>query len=295
MQGTVFNIERTSLYDGPGVRTVVFLKGCPLRCAWCHNPEGLLHTPQIMYNADRCIGCGACAAVCKSGARNGQGFDRTLCTACGMCARECCSGALSLAGEIMSEEQIIAVLRRDVRVFAASGGGLTVSGGEPLYQADFAISLATAAHAEGIHVCVETSGYGSTDKLAALAKVTDLFLFDCKLTEPQAFRTWCGGELQVVLRNLELLERHGAQIILRCPIIPAVNDTAAHIAGVAAWARTYSCIREIHIQPYHRLGISKSAQLGQSPMMQAQPLDPTTVADLAQQLHALCGKKVTVN
>lgn len=295
MTATVFNIERTSLYDGPGVRTVVFLKGCPLRCAWCHNPEGLSRAPQIMFNADRCIGCGACTEVCPVGARTEGGLDRSLCHFCGACASACYSGALSLAGQELTVEQVMSTLRRDAEIFAASGGGLTISGGEPLAQADFAIALATAAQAEGMHVCVETSGYGNAEKLIALAAVTDLFLFDCKLTEPGSFRTWCGGELSVVLDHLSLLEQLGAQVILRCPIIPEVNDTVDHIAGIAAWARTHSCIREIHFQPYHRLGLSKSAQLGQSPAMQAKPLDKSAITALAEHLQALCGKPVTVN
>lgn len=296
MQGTVFNIERSSLYDGPGVRTVVFCKGCPLRCAWCHNPEGIMYAPQIMYNADRCIGCGGCAEICEHGAHALKGsFDRSLCMACGACVAGCFSGALSMAGESLTVEQIMQTLRLDAGMFAATGGGLTISGGEPLAQADFTIALAIAAKAEGFHVCVETSGYGNADKLAALASVTDLFLYDCKLINPDDFSYWCGGNVQIVFDNLALLERLRAQVILRCPIIPGVNDNDAHIYAVATLANAHNCIREIQFQPYHRLGLSKSAQLGIFPAMQAKPLEKNELVALADRLQTLCDKSVAIN
>lgn len=293
--GIVFHIERTSLYDGPGVRTVVFLKGCPLHCAWCHNPEGSSPLPQIMFNKDRCIGCFCCVSACPNSARTVHGFDRERCTACGACCESCYTGAMTVVGQNMTPQQVMEVLCKDADLFSASGGGLTISGGEPLFQADFAIALAKMAHDAGIHVCVETSGYGNACKLQELAQYTDLFLYDCKLTDHDAFRVYCGGDLEVVLQNLSLLDRLGAQIILRCPIIPEVNDTAAHMEGIAAWVREYSCIREIQFQPYHRLGLSKAAQLGQVPAMERQAPDGAFVAALAKRLQDLCKKTVTVN
>ena len=269
MKAEVFNIQRFSLFDGPGVRTVVFLKGCPLRCLWCHNPEGIRTGVQILYNADRCISCGACVAVCPAGCHrmdNGRHiYDRAHCTHCGACVKECTSLALTRVGESMTVDEVMEVVLRDEKTYSASGGGLTLSGGEPLAHGQFSLALLKAAKARHLHTCVETSGFGDPKVLEQMAAVTDLFLFDYKVTGDDLHETLCGVPQTPILENLALLDRLGARVILRCPIIPEYNGTEVHQQGIADTANLFSCVEEIQLEPYHRLGISKSQQLGEKP------------------------------
>ncbi len=267
MLGCVFQIQRFSLYDGPGVRTVVFLKGCRLRCVWCHNPEGLCPTPQILYDPRRCIGCGACAAVCPQGCHGFtegvHSFRRDLCVGCGRCAEACCSRALSVAGRWMSPEEVMGEVLRDLPFFRESGGGLTLSGGEPFQQPDFALALLRAAREAGISACVETSGHVSPEILRQAAALTDLFLYDCKATGEEAHLALCGVTPSRILDNLSLLDTLGASVTLRCPLVGDVNMTEEHERAVAALAAAHGCVREIHLEPYHGLGAAKARQLGQ--------------------------------
>lgn len=268
MLGTVFNIQRFSLYDGPGVRTVVFLKGCPLKCVWCHNPEGIEIRPQIMYDEMRCISCGDCGAVCPKHrhflCEGRHLYLREGCDGCGKCAEVCPTGAVTVAGKLMETEAVMAQVMRDFFVYRESGGGMTLSGGEPLYQAEFAVSLLRAAKECGINTCVETSGFASPDTLRAAARYTDIFYYDCKATDNGMHRRFCGVPFTPILENLALLCRLQAKAVLRCPIVSGINDTAEHIRRVAEVARDHSCITEIQLEPYHRLGISKSEKLGQA-------------------------------
>jgi len=265
----VFNIQRFSLFDGPGVRTVVFLKGCPLCCRWCHNPEGLRAGVQIMYNADRCMGCGACAEACPNGCHRVENgvhvYDRCHCTQCGACVKECTSLALTMAGKNMTVGDVMEVVLRDKKTYLASGGGLTLSGGEPLAHGEFSLALLKEAKEQRLHTCVETSGFGDPDLLRQIAAHTDLFLFDYKITGDAEHKALCGVPQTPILNNLALLDSLGARVILRCPIIPEYNGTEAHLRGIADTAGRFSCVEEIQLEPYHRLGISKSLQLGENP------------------------------
>lgn len=297
--GRIFNIQRFSLFDGPGVRTVVFLKGCPLRCVWCHNPEGFSPQAQIMYNSDRCIGCGACVNVCQKGCHTIHGgthiFDRTNCVSCGACAKACFSLSLTIEGKEMTVDEVMDIVARDKHIYRDSGGGLTLSGGEPLMQGAFSVALLKAAQQQGIHTCVETSGFGSSDTLREMASCTDLFLFDYKITGDAAHANYCGVPSVPILRNLALLDRLEKAVVLRCPLIPGVNDTNAHLEGIAetALANTHS-VSQIHIEPYHRLGISKSRQLGLTPGYEAETPDNARVAAFADALQQLCGSRIAV-
>jgi len=299
MPGTVFNIQRFSLFDGPGVRTVVFLKGCPLRCIWCHNPEGLSMERQIMYNADRCIGCGACVEVCEPGChiiKDGfHIYDRSRCIGCGKCAEVCYSLALTAEGSYMTVDDVMDTVLRDADVYRDSGGGMTLSGGEPLMQGAFAIELMKAAKENGLHTCIETSGFGSAEVLTEIASYTDLFLLDYKVTGDEAHKKLCGVPQTPILHNLDLLDRLGASIVLRCPLIPDINGTAEHMEGIAKTVLSHpGSIKEIHIEPYHRLGISKAAQLGMKPTYEADVPDKTIVQSFADKLQQMCGDKVKV-
>ena len=293
MTAEVFNIQRCSLFDGPGIRTVVFLKGCPLRCVWCHNPEGGSVCKQILYNAERCMGCGECVKVCPNGCHSMQegmhGFDRSRCTACGKCAEQCCALALTQVSRTMDVEQIMQEVMLDEKNFSASGGGLTLSGGEPLMHGEFSIALLKAAKERGLHTCVETCGYGDPGILKQMAAYTDLFLFDYKITGDGEHLALCGVPQTPILQNLERLNALGADVILRCPLIPEYNANAAHQAGIARVASRFACIRQIQIEPYHRLGISKSLQLGQVPDYDGPVPEKAVVEQFAQALQALCG------
>ena len=297
--GKVFNIQRFSLFDGPGVRTVVFLKGCPLSCIWCHNPEGLSQELQIIYNSDRCIRCGACVSICPKGCHTICGethiFDRTNCVVCGECVKTCFSLSLTMEGTEMTVDEVMDIVMRDDHFYRDSDGGLTLSGGEPLMQGEFSIALLKAAKMQDLHTCVETSGFGSSDILREIASYTDIFLFDYKVTGNDVHEKYCGVSSTPILHNLELLDRLEKKVILRCPLIPGINDTNTHMKGIAKAALSSpNSVLEIHIEPYHRLGISKSKQLGLTPGFEAKIPDEDRLAAFADTLQKLCGSRITV-
>ena len=266
MEGIIFDIQRFSVHDGPGIRTTVFMKGCPLRCIWCHNPESHLTKTELFYDPKKCIGCAACAEVCHNGCHSIENglhrFDRTNCTVCGSCAAECYPGALELAGKLMSVEEIIAQVVRDKSFYENSGGGMTVSGGEPMAQAEFTVALLAAAKEQGIPTAMETCGYADEQVMRKAAEVTDLFLFDYKVTDPDDHKKYTGVSNEKILSNLRMLNAMGKEIVLRCPIIPGCNDTTAHFDGIAAMANELKNVTAIDIEPYHPLGSNKAELLG---------------------------------
>lgn len=297
MTATIFNIQRFSLFDGPGVRTVVFFKGCPLQCLWCHNPEGRAPQTQILYNKDRCIGCGACQEACPEGCHSlEQGihvYDRTRCTACGRCATACYSRAITVAGRTVTVDEIIETVLRDRSVYEESGGGLTLSGGEPLMQAEFSVALLKAAKSHGLHTCVETSGFGSPEDLSEMAKYTDLFLFDCKVTGDEEHTRLCGVPQTPILQNLTLLDNLNAKVLLRCPLLP-MNRNAMHAEGIAQIVHTHPSATAVQILPYHRLGISKSEQLGMRPDYDGEVEEKAVVDAFLKDLRQRCDDKISI-
>ena len=264
--GKITNIQRFCVDDGPGIRTTVFLSGCPLRCLWCHNPETERIAGAILFDKARCLSCGACAAICEHHTiEDGVHiFHGDGCIGCGRCLSIGC-GALSSSAKEATVEEIIETVKLDEAFYSASGGGVTFSGGEPTQQYEFLLALVKGAKEAGLHVCLETSGYTSRERILALAKYVDLFLYDCKLTDEEGHLRYTGVPLKPILQNLEALDEAGAKILLRCPIIPTVNDDEAHFRRIGELADRYDAIREVHILPYHELGEAKRERMGKSP------------------------------
>ena len=267
IMGRIINVQHFCVDDGPGIRTTVFLKGCPLRCAWCHNPESQKTGFELSFRTDKCIACGICAAVCPSGVHELVDGVHTLhrerCAHCGICAQNCGADALGIEGV----DSTLAALMEEIlldRVFYKRSGGVTVSGGEPLLQAEFTHRLLAACKEEGLHTCVETCGYGRAEDILTIAAYTDLFLFDYKLTDETSHRQYTGVSNETILANLDLLCRSGAEIVLRCPMIPGVNLCQSHYDGIIALAHKYPNISQIHLEPYHPLGIGKLRALGRT-------------------------------
>ena len=268
MTGKIFNIQRFSTSDGPGIRTTVFFKGCPLSCLWCHNPESHTAKCEIFYDAKKCIGCRlcekACPNICHKFGEGGHVFVRENCEKCGECAKVCPAKSLEICGEEMSTEKVIETVMRDLPFYEQSGGGLTLSGGEPLAQFDFALELLKKAKENGISTAVETSGFCRRD-LADMAKYVDLWLFDIKLFDKDEHEKYTGVSNELIFENLRRLDGFGAKIILRCPIIPDINLKRAHFEKIAELANSLENVIAVNLEPYHPLGISKSNLLGKNP------------------------------
>lgn len=261
----IFDIQRFSVYDGPGIRTTVFFKGCNMHCPWCHNPESFSPQPQILFRPEKCTGCGTCT-ICPAGAHSIEDgrhlFCREKCIACGKCAELCPSGALELSGKELSVGQVMDVLKRDKKYYETSGGGVTLSGGEASIWHEFVCELLSACRSEGLHTALETNGLIPKERLLELIPLVDLFLFDCKHTDPIAHKRLTGAPLESVLESLDILDGEGAEVRLRCPIIPGVNDTHEHFAGLRVVRDSHSCIRKAEVMAYHDIGKGKWEALG---------------------------------
>jgi len=263
--GTVFNIMRYCQHDGPGIRTVVFLKGCPLRCLWCHNPEGLDRHPEIAFVEARCIKCGECFAACPNGAveRVGDGFRIVdeICEKCGTCVETCYSDARQLVGKEMTAADVLKEVEKDAVYYDISGGGVTFSGGEPLLQQEFLLFLLTALRERGIHSAIETCGHTLPELLRQVSERTDLFLYDIKMMDERLHRKHTGVSNVVILENLKHLSSWGAQIIVRVPVIPGVNDNEENTRLLAKFLDEETTVKEVHLLPFHAIGKDKYRRL----------------------------------
>lgn len=264
--GMVFDIKKYALHDGPGIRTTVFFKGCPLNCAWCHNPEGLGSTPEVVYGVDRCLGCGACVEACDSGALSltpaGVICDAKRCLACGRCAEVCPAQARELAGRRLGVSQVVAAVLKDQLFYDESGGGVTFSGGEPLHQPDFLLALLEACGSHEIHRCVDTSGQAPWDTISRIAPNTDLFLYDLKHMDGEAHRRATGVDNTRILDNLKRLDRLGAAITVRMPLIPGFNDDVSAVGRTGGFIAALTGVDALHLLPYHSFQEGKYTKIG---------------------------------
>lgn len=264
---TIFNIQRFSIHDGPGIRTTVFFSGCPLRCLWCHNPESHEAKPQMAYFANRCMRCGACVATCPQGALSLDGShiitDVENCIACGECLAVCPTQARKRYGEEYSVEQLLNILLRDLTYYQKSGGGVTLSGGEPLLHTAFVASLASNLQARGVHVAVESCAYADYERqIKPLITLVDLWMIDIKVMDDERHRTATGRSVTPILDNVRRLSRDGANMIVRVPVVPHLNDNEQNMRAMAEFIITQTQIRDVELLPMHKLAEHKYNALG---------------------------------
>jgi pyruvate formate lyase activating enzyme len=267
--GIVFDIKRFATGDGPGIRALVFLKGCPLCCLWCANPESQRVEPEIMYHRSRCVGCGRCVDACpvsaiRSDDRYGLVTDPDACTACGRCVDSCVYGARETIGQTMTITELMRVVRRDRRFYDNSGGGVTISGGEPLSQCQFTRELLRACKAGGIHTAIETCGSVGWSCFASILPLVDLIFFDLKHVDSSRHQEDTGVSNERILENLARLAetRANVELIVRIPFVPGHNGDVASMTQIFEWLAKQQGVQQVEIMPYHRLGTAKYAGVG---------------------------------
>ncbi|MFA0438985.1 pyruvate formate lyase-activating protein [Vibrio sp. 10N.286.49.C2] len=265
--GIVFDIQKFSVNDGPGVRTAVFMKGCQMKCVWCHNPESLSSKRQLAFSETKCVGCRDCASVCPNDVHqfddNGHhSVNFELCNMCGLCVDACMQDALKIYGKSLSVDAVFQEVIKDKVYFDKSGGGITLSGGEALKQFEFCLALAKKCKENGVHVCVETNGASKASHYEAIAPYVDLFLFDYKATGHKLHKELTGMTRTLVDENLHNLNKLGAPVILRCPIIPGYNLSDEHLKAISLLSESMSNIVKTELLPYHNFGKGKAAEIG---------------------------------
>jgi pyruvate formate lyase activating enzyme len=274
--GLVFNIQKYSVHDGPGIRTTVFLKGCPVHCRWCHNPEGISRRRELIVLESRCLGCGECRLACRYGTViPGDGAlpaRSELCEVCGACVEACPTQGRQIVGQELCVSQVLETVLQDQIFYEESGGGVTFSGGEPLSQPGFLRSLLEACRDRGVHTTVDTCGLTQQKDLLSVAALTDLFLYDLKLMDDAKHLHYTGVSNALILENLQALGRSHGRIWLRVPIIPGINDAPADLEAAAHFAAAVPGVRQVNLLPFHRTGLPKSSRLGQeSGLAEVQP------------------------
>ena len=264
--GLIFDIKRYAIHDGPGIRTTVFFKGCPLSCMWCHNPEGHSFKPKLMIWPDRCIKCRTYVQVCPNSAilyvNNLIITDHNKCKVCGACTEVCPTIAREIVGKYMTVEELLNEVKRDLPFYEESGGGVTVSGGEPLAQPEFLHAFLIICKENSIHTALDTSGYAETEIIKKISKYVDLFLYNIKIMDDERHKLYTGVSNKLVLYNLKVIDSLGKRIWIRFPLIPGVNGDEINIHAMGEFISKLKNVEELDILPYHELGIDKARRLG---------------------------------
>lgn len=297
--GIIFNIQRYSIHDGPGIRTTVFLKGCPLRCQWCHNPEGQSAEPEVAIWPSRCLSeCVGCVSACERGALAKENslllLDKNKCNLCGKCAEVCPSRAIEIAGRRWSVGEVVAEIEKDLIFYEGSGGGVTFSGGEPLFQPEFLQALLVELKKRRIHTAVDTCGAISSAVLDRVSAKVDLFLYDLKVMDDTKHRQFTGSSNRMVLENLRKLDEERRRVIVRLPILPGVNDEDGDIEGLVEFLGSLKNIHRLSLLPYHDLGKEKYRRFSYAYRAESiRPPSPELMEKIKKKLES-SGFKVTL-
>lgn len=292
----IFDIQRASSHDGPGIRTTIFLKGCPLDCLWCHNPEAIAPKRQLFFYFDKCTQCGDCAKVCEDDVHHfidgKHTIDYEKCTFCGKCVAACNFNALKIIGNEMTTDEVMLEIMADFDFYENSGGGMTLSGGEPLSQISFSLELLNRCRENGVNTCVETSGFVSEEQFKKVLPLVDVFLFDYKVTGSDEHQKYTGVPNERIVENLDMAYLYGIPIILRCIIIPGINDTEKHFNAIAALHKKYPNLKGIEILPYHTMGNNKRTSIGvEETLIHLQTVPPEVSDNWIEKLKELgCNK-----
>ncbi|MHC4520084.1 MAG: glycyl-radical enzyme activating protein [Planctomycetota bacterium] len=296
--GCIFDIKKYAIHDGPGIRTTVFFKGCPLRCRWCHNPESWKTEPEPSFRQGRCAQCGRCETACQGKAitfPNGYPLtDAAKCVLCGDCTTQCPGGAREIIGQQMTIDEVMAEVRKDVIFYDESGGGVTFSGGEPLMQVDFLLTLLNRCRAEAIHTTVDTTCHAQAAPMQRVAEVADLLQCDVKHMDSEGHERYTGVPNELILANIQALARVGKEIVIRFPVVPGFNDSDENIKATARFVQSLQRVSRIDLLPYNRGGLEKSVRLSdEMSLMQAQTPDDGAMDRIAETFRS-CGFDVKI-
>ncbi len=298
LTGLVFNLQRYSLHAGPGIRTTVFLKGCPLCCAWCHNPEGMSPRPELLVVENRCVACGECRRACPFGdTLAGEGalpVSPESCRLCGACVEACPTGARQMIGRTMSVPEVLQQILQDRLFYETSNGGVTVSGGEPLLQPQFLCALLEACQAHGLHTALDTTGFGCTEHLLAAAARSDLVLYDVKAFDESRHRALTGVSNRGIRENLEALDRVHRNVWIRLPVVPGFNDDFAELKCIAEFVGRLRCVTRVNLLPFHRTALHKWRRLGLGQALAGVPAPTAEFMARAAGLFAQTGRETRV-